>query len=149
MFFSSGCAIKERYVEPKSDEPRARLNTNIKTSNIISVVTVVDVVDGNVKCGEKYQGAKRAIAISRGNPMVEDINPDGLWVNADREINLVMLMANDGFACVHNAKFTPEAGGIYELKASGHRATCQMQIISRVEYDSSEVEVSKPMGCIE
>ena len=149
VIFSSGCAVREKYIEPKSDEPRARLQTNIKMSKIISAVTVVDVVDGNVKCGEKYQGAKRAIAVSHGNPLVEDINPDGLWVSAGREMNLVMLMANDGFACVHNAKFTPEAGSIYELKASGHNATCQMQIISRVEAESSEVEVSKPIGCVQ
>ncbi|MHA7681574.1 hypothetical protein [Cupriavidus sp. PET2-C1] len=151
----SGCATKTRYIEPNSAAPRARLSIDVQTVKLISGFATVDVVAGPSKCGQEYPDSKRAIVISRGNPLISNINAEGIWVNADQPIHLVTMMGMDGFSCGQALSFTPEAGGNYQLRAVGQSSfnryaapTCKVQVVSRSNPNGSDVEASKPLGCI-
>lgn len=151
----SGCATKARYIEPNTAAPRAQLSIGVQTVKLISGFATVDVVAGASKCGEAYPDSKRAIVISQGNPLISNINAEGIWVNADKPIHLVTMMGMDGFSCGQALSFTPEAGGNYELQAVGQSSfsryvapTCKVQVVVRSNPNASEAEVSRPLECI-
>jgi hypothetical protein len=113
---SSGCTPTPIYKEPMDLDHSARVSLSLSDESLISGIAIVGIVDGTIVCGEPLPNYRKMLVISKGNPLVKDLNRNGARVPAGQSITLSVSGLNDGFkGCGRLVSFTPKSGGNYEI----------------------------------
>lgn len=92
------------------------LRLDFKDDSIIAAIGVVDRFQGPAACGQPLASQARVLRLSRGNPLVRDINRGGIAIPAGEKFSFLATLLIDSFApCNFVSSFTPKAGATYEL----------------------------------
>lgn len=114
---SAGCTPTPIYKEPIDLDGSARISLSLSDESLLAGIGIVGIVDGKIVCGEPLPNYRKMVVISKGNPLVKDLNRSGARVPAGQTITLSVSGLNDGFkGCGRIISFTPKSGGNYEIR---------------------------------
>lgn len=126
------CGCAPLYQLPDQRSPRAELKFSYESKMMRPNVATFAYSENSLNCQLGLQeGTKRLAVISRGNPMVSDVNVNGLFVAAEQKFRIkadaIPLRPEDG--CFKIVTFTPRGGAAYEVKFVQTRANmCSISI---------------------
>ncbi|MDO6565925.1 hypothetical protein Q4561_02525 [Alteromonas sp. 1_MG-2023] len=118
----TGCAGMPDYVEPKSTTPSATLKvTNDFDAPLLGYSTFVHTHTETETCGKSFgaESGARLIVLDKGNPLISELNPDGVKLSAGRKYSFMIMSVAGMQNCIIYASFSPEADQNYEIKTFG------------------------------
>lgn len=113
----AGCSTPTPiYKEPTDIADTARLSLSLSDESLIAGIAIVGIVEGEIICGQPLPNYRKMIVISKGNPLVKDLNRNGALIPGGQKIVLSVSGLNDGFkGCGRTFSFTPKPNGNYEI----------------------------------
>jgi len=139
----TGCARLPVYIEPTTNVPSVRLVANQSfDAPFLGYSTFVDVHTEKNTCGEPSdhlgsfdsKSAARLIVLDIGNPLIGDINADGVNLPAGTKHSFMITSVAGGTSCTVFASYTPKVQHSYKLDVSGvllgFTAKCKAELYS-------------------
>jgi hypothetical protein len=108
----SGCATQPVYVLPESAQ-KAFLKFDFVLHPMAISVAKVSTMGSDWDCNPSIPNAQTLVIISRGNPLVSDVNVAGLNIEAGKKLR---VFADLIMVCSRYGSFTPKPGSTYDLK---------------------------------
>lgn len=113
----TGCTVAPTYRLPEDVQDRAFLTLSYSESSLIAGTVKVSKFQPPAICGKVHSNPETVFVLSRGNPLISNVNPDGVWIPANSKFSFVAISMRDGLpACGYSASFTPKADRAYKLK---------------------------------
>jgi hypothetical protein len=117
----TGCTIGQRYHVPNETQERSTLkfvySGKYKGNSYLPHVAAFYHDDKPSMCSAAPEGGHRLAVFSRGNPLVAEINTNGLPIAAGRPFRIraahIPVRPEDG--CIRVVSFVPRAGSNYEV----------------------------------
>lgn len=117
----AGCVAVPEYKQTATEATGAYLIPKVETSTLVSGAATVSLFDDPAVCGEPFPNLRHVFKISKGNPLISNLNADGAWVPANVKTNLSVMVLLDGGFCGMAFSFTPKQGQRYQLNIHGVR----------------------------
>lgn len=130
--FATGCVTQPpTYVSPASADAKAFVKFEL-TSQYPITVGQVFIFEGGT-CNSSPSTGQKLFVRGRGNPLVSDINTDGVWLPAGKTVFLTgRAITSVSHTCAANATFTPRANVKYQLylnqNSSGVQDVCALEV---------------------
>lgn len=116
MVSLASCAPIPIYQPPTDTTQSAQLKLSLKDESRLLGVAIISRIEGDIICGEPLPNLQKMIVISKGNPLISNLNPSGVYIPAGRRFTLSAMGLNDGFReCGRIVSFVPKAGSRYEI----------------------------------
>ena len=128
----------------------AHIALSFQDQSILAGVAMISRIEGKITCGEPLPNLQRMIVISKGNPLITDVNREGVHIPANKRFTLVATGLNDGFsACGRVISFLPNAGSRYEIamtnttvrQSGAAPAACPIGLVEVLPDDSGRKPV--------
>lgn len=112
-----GCAGIPLYKIPDGVTQRASIKLDYSEQSLLSGVLIVSHLDGLPVCGERIANQQKLFVSSRGNPLVSNVNAQGVQISAGEKFMFAATSLQDGWQppCSLMASFTPSSGQSYKL----------------------------------
>lgn len=148
---SVACTPIPIYQPPSDRVDRAHIKIDFQDESLLFGVAILYKVEKPILCGKPMK-VERMVVISKGNPLISDQNPAGVYVPTGRRMTLSSMGLNDkNPACGRAFSFIPEAGKSYSLRVannsdrySGSKPCGEVDLLqyqSSVRTDGASVEV--------
>jgi hypothetical protein len=113
----TSCAAIPVYEPPTDLAQSAHLRLALKDQSLLAGVATIRHIDGDIICDQPLPNQKKMIVISKGNPLISDLNPSGTYIPAaGKKFTFMAMGLNDGFReCGRVVSFVPKAGNRYEI----------------------------------
>ncbi len=138
----AGCATAPQYRIPEGTAQRASLKLHYSEQSLLAGVIKVSHVQRPILCGKPLQNPQTLFVASHGNPLVSNINAEGLQIPAGERFMVSAFSMQDGFpSCSRVASFVPRADEAYELRFAHQGArgeTCSLEIVQMASANGSE-----------
>lgn len=141
-----GCTTVPTYTAPTDSQQRAAIKFEYHSIYPISTGQVL-TFEGQQICNEPIPNPQKLFVRGRGNPLISDINSNGTYAPAGKELNLHAIAITSASAlCFSSGAFTPKAGASYTVKLSQVEASsCVLEILEGETL--SPVQDFKPLAC--
>ncbi len=117
------CASPEVYKSAQEDTAvKLTLNREMEPFLLTSLTTIIHKYPEYKMCGEKLdpQTVKLLMRYNQRNPLITNINYEGVYVEADEPLVLAILsFSGMNIPCTHIVKFIPNNSKNYELRLTG------------------------------
>ena len=148
----NACAPIPIYQPPSDTKNSAHIRLSFEDESILAGVATVSRIEGDIICGEPLPNLERMIVISKGNPLITNVNPTGTYIPAGKKFTFSAVGLNDGFkGCGRVVSFFPKKGRHYEIGLTNktlrnsydESIPCPLQVFEVLQGDSgSEKEKS-------
>lgn len=151
VMFLVGCTTSPAYKLSESSKTKAYLTfeytegnfslnpTNFGKQLSLSSVAKVSLIDGPVICGEPLKRPQKLFVRNHGNPLVSELNIDGLWIEAERKLIFSAIsIPNLKNVCGRVASFTPKNGTKYVIHLDqSEDAGCSVAVTELINNSGS------------
>jgi hypothetical protein len=137
----SGCALRPMYKSPLESEKRAFLKIEYESDEFMPVGRF-DHLPEIIKCDQpEDQVSKLALINKGGNPLLSNVNVDGVWIKAEEKfiISSTSIPANAGRVCSDWTSFTPRDKASYEAKLVQREEKCAVTILEIVKQEDGSI----------
>jgi len=86
---------------------------------VLGSITRYTNIDNAHKCHEAYSDHKLLAVQNRGNPLVSDLNLDGLYVKSDKDFRILINTVAGGASCDVIVRLDAQAGQKYKILTEG------------------------------
>jgi hypothetical protein len=152
----TGCTTAPLYEVPDSVREKAYLTFEYTENNFSlnplvigkpfapSSVAKVSRLEGEFICGKPLPNPQTMFIRSHGNPLVSNINMDGIWIAAGRRFMFyAMSLPGPSHMCGVTASFTPRMGAKYALRLDQSEGRgCSAEVIEMSAENASKEESS-------
>lgn len=110
-----GCATFKEYAQPSAQAPRAHVKFMFNEGLTVGKFMASP---SPTRCGFSHDGMEVLSLIANGNPLIPNVNPDGLYVAAGNPLRIKALTMPivPSTACERTFVFTPSASAEYEIR---------------------------------
>lgn len=115
----SGCLTAYPVVKDTKSAAFIKFERNI-TEPLLGSITRYVNVDDKHQCRESYGDQKLLAVHNRGNPLVSDLNVDGLYVNSGKDFRILINTVAGGAWCDVIARMDVQAGQQYKIIVDGN-----------------------------
>jgi len=145
----SGCASLPTYIEHETNTPSVKLVVdNEFNAPFLGYSTFVDMHTEEETCGDSFKSksAVRLIVLDKGNPLISDLNRNGVKLATGKKYSFRFIAAAGTTSCSLFASFTPENQHEYKIDVSGvllgFTAECKAELYST----DINTKVTLPVG---
>ncbi|WP_428034795.1 hypothetical protein [Amphritea sp.] len=119
----TGCASVQDYVPPQNTDTANVVVTRNITAPLLGYTSTLFKLETFKTCHEEIgkNKATRFMVLDKGNPLIAEVNAEGVDVAVNEPVNLFMVTVAGPFngSCSSIVKFTPESGKDYEIRLLG------------------------------
>ncbi len=117
LFLLTGCSQVPVYTAPDASIDRARLKLEFTDESLLAGSVRVVHTSRLAVCRESLPNPERLFIRSNGNPLISNLNKDGVWIPAGKTFSISVRSVVDArVPCDVNASFNPQPSGSYILK---------------------------------
>lgn len=133
------CAKAPLYQATEPTNERAYLKVVYDTDLVFTKVAKFSHIDSQPHCGKPINDIQTLAVLNRGNPLISEVNPDGLPIAAGRLFRLqgLSIPSNPKYLCGLTVTFKPKAGTTYEATLRHHDKTQSQCILELAEVSES------------
>jgi hypothetical protein len=149
----ASCTPVPIYKPPADTAQAAQLRLAFKDRSLLSGVATIARTEGENICGEPLPNYQKMIVISKGNPLISNLNESGTYIPAGRKFTLVAMGLTDGGkTCGRVLSFVPKTGSRYEITATnpmggtvGADPGCAIQVVEVTDYNETNASPVRPV----
>ena len=154
-FGCSACTPIPIYQPPANVSESAHIRLSLKDESLLSGVATISQIEGNIVCGEPLPNLKRLIVISKGNPLISNLNASGTYIPTGQKFTFSAIGLNDGFrGCGKIVSFVPQKTERYEItmanatdrSPSSAPVACPIQVTKTSQSEGAKGVVAKPVA---
>ena len=146
----SGCLATYPVVKQSSSAAFIKFERNISQPLLGSITRYVNV-DNKQQCNSAYADQKLMAVHNKGNPLVSDLNVNGLYVNPEKDFRILMSTVAGGAQCDVMVKMDVEAGQKYKVVVNGDAYIgvnkCSAKLYKQVKNAYEELEFKEYFEC--